>query len=185
MQKHDFACELQKIHGRLVLVAAAVSGDRAEADDIVQEASIIGFRKRTDFTVGTNFAAWMTTIVKGCASNHRRKHTGRRTYAADPTALDQHDALSGHQATPNPNERKGQLSGYQTDFDDEMFRALNELTEQARCCLLLHVVDRMAYADIAQYLDIPQGTAMSHVHRSKKQLRESILRQKQKEVPDD
>lgn len=178
MQKHDFALALQRIHRRLVLIAAAVGGDRAEAEDIVQEAAIIGFRKRGEFREGTNFAAWMTTIVKGCASNYRRKHLGRRTYAADPTTLDAHrDQYGTPHLVPDPDERKKQLSAYQTDFDDEMFQALNELTEQARCCLLLHVVDRVPYAEIATYLDIPPGTAMSHVHRSKKLVRERILRQ--------
>lgn len=177
MQKHDFARELQRVYRRLVLVAAAISGDRAEAEDIVQEAAIVGFRKREQFREGTNFGAWMTAIVKGCASNYRRKHSGRRTYAADPIALDTHrQPPPKHHVIPEPAERRMQLSSDQIDFDDEMFQALNELNEQARCCLLLHVVDRVPYADIAEFLDIPKGTAMSYVHRSKKLLRERILR---------
>lgn len=185
MQKHDFASELQQIHGRLVLVASAVCGDRSEADDIVQEAAIIAFRKRADFQQGTNFAAWMTTIVKGCASNYRRKHTGRRTYPADPMTLDKQDSRERTEPIPNPTERLAKLSDFQADFDDEMFQALNELNEQARCCLLLHVVDKVPYSEIADCLEIPRGTAMSHVHRSKKLIRERILRKKRSEVVDD
>ena len=52
--------------------------------------------------------------------------------------------------------------------------ALEELSEEARCCLLLRIVEDLAYSEIAQLLAIPEGTAMSHVHRAKATLRRRL-----------
>jgi RNA polymerase sigma-70 factor (ECF subfamily) len=52
-----------------------------------------------------------------------------------------------------------------------MVHALHSLGETARCCLLLRTIEQMPYAQIAQLLEIPEGTAMSHVHRSRMTLR--------------
>ena len=52
-----------------------------------------------------------------------------------------------------------------------VLQALRQLPDVARTCLLLRVVREMTYAEIAAALDIPAGTAMSHVHRTRKKLR--------------
>ena len=152
MDPSEFAQEIHGIYRRLWLVAAGIVGERSEADDIVQEAAMIAFGKRAEFRPGTNFAAWLTTFVKGCASNHRRKTLRRRTVTADPYSLDQNvdrrslidSDLSARTAAPLP--------GWQAEFDDEMFHALNQLATQARCCLLLRVVLLPVYYKLATYV---------------------------------
>jgi DNA-directed RNA polymerase specialized sigma24 family protein len=42
--------------------------------------------------------------------------------------------------------------------------------------LLLRTVEKLSYAEIAALMDMPEGTAMSHVHRSKMALRERLSR---------
>ena len=54
-------------------------------------------------------------------------------------------------------------------------RALAALAETARAALLLRTVLELDYATIARLLDIPEGTAMSHVHRSREALRRALL----------
>jgi RNA polymerase sigma-70 factor (ECF subfamily) len=48
------------------------------------------------------------------------------------------------------------------------------LDEIPRTCLVLRVVHGLAYSEISSALDIPEGTAMSHVHRSRLALRERL-----------
>jgi RNA polymerase sigma-70 factor (ECF subfamily) len=160
------------------MVAAGVAGDPSAAEDIVQDAAVIAFQKNREFRPGTNIAAWLAEIVRRCALNHRRKAKGRRTYAADPAALARMDdpASSGGRskdygavATP-----AGQLRPDQAAFDDELTSALNELSEDARCCLLLRTVEKLSYAEISEMMQIPEGTAMSHVHRSRAALRAKL-----------
>jgi RNA polymerase sigma-70 factor (ECF subfamily) len=49
--------------------------------------------------------------------------------------------------------------------------ALVEVGEVPRACILLRTVEGLAYPEIAKLLGIPEGTAMSHVHRTRQLLR--------------
>ncbi|MCA9266000.1 MAG: RNA polymerase sigma factor [Planctomycetales bacterium] len=178
-----FAAQYRDLHPRLTLVAAGIIRDRTHAEDIVQEAALIGLRKLNEFSRGTNFSAWLTEIVRRCAWNYSRKQRNRATHATDPAALDQSaasDSPSGWIGSTRRADATGatvfpgntlDLSDYQTDFDDELMHALQSVSEDARCCLLLRVVGQLTYTEISELLQMPEGTAMSHVHRSKVMLR--------------
>jgi len=171
-----FAARYIQLYPRLHLIASGIIGDRTHAHDIVQEAALIALEKSAQFTPGTNFAAWMAEIVRRCSLNYARKMSNRRTTAADP------DLLAQSQQSPPAREHKtpiqvdtGTLLDSQTDFDDATVHALQTLNYVPRCCLLLRVVQNLSYAEIAQLLQIPTGTAMSHVHRSKCLLRRMLM----------
>jgi RNA polymerase sigma-70 factor (ECF subfamily) len=173
LDSRQFAAKFQSISRHLWLIAAGVIGDRTEADDVVQEAAIIAFRKLDEFQPGSNFSAWLAEIVRRCAANYTRKVNHRRTFAADPHILDQESLPPGR---PMPVlDAVGEMLETQSEFDDEMLRALSLLSSDARCCLLLRVVEQLPYAAIGELLDMPEGTAMSHVHRSKALLRRHLI----------
>jgi len=152
-----------------------MTGDHAEADDILQEASIIALRKRDDFTAGTNFAAWMSQIVRLTALNHVKKMSRGAITVTDPATIDRADATAGRGTDwASSVDSDGRLSKHQTDFDDEVCSALREIGDVARACLLLRVVHQLSYEEIAETLEIPPGTAMSHVHRAKQSLRHQL-----------
>jgi len=171
---NGFAAQYRDAYHRLTLVAAGVTGERESAEDIVQEAAIIAYQKFDQFTPGSNFAAWLAEIVRRCALNHRRKTQQRRTFPADPATLGQmnHQASAGE---PSPiAAESGAILADQAAFDDELARGLMTLSEEARSCLLLRIVEKLSYAEISALLKIPEGTAMSHVHRSKAALRKRL-----------
>jgi RNA polymerase sigma-70 factor (ECF subfamily) len=170
-----FSAQYRDAYHRLTLVAAGVTGERESAEDIVQEAAIIAFGKVDQFTPGTNFSAWLAEIVRRCALNHRRKTQQRRTFPTDPAALGQLNHRAASEASPIA--ASGEVLADQQSFDDELARALQTLGEEARCCLLLRVVEKLTYAEISALLKIPEGTAMSHVHRSKAALRRQLSRE--------
>jgi RNA polymerase sigma-70 factor (ECF subfamily) len=156
------------------MVAAGVTGDRASAEDIVQDAAVIALEKAGEFRPGTNFAAWMAEIVRRCALNYRRKTKGRRTYAADPAVLARLGGTPRHGGGAEHGPvatAQGEVLANQAALDDELVAALDRLSADARSCLLLRTVEKLSYAEIAQLMRIPEGTAMSHVHRSRATLR--------------
>ncbi|RIK81714.1 MAG: hypothetical protein DCC67_07930 [Planctomycetota bacterium] len=172
-----FAAHYRAAYSRLALVAYGMIGDRAAAEDIVQDAALIAFQRAGDFQPGTNFAAWMAEIVRRCALNFRRKAKHRRTYPADPAMLTrlerQPPKAAGLRSIASP---AGDILDDQSSFDDELVRALNGLSPEARCCLLLRTVESLSYAEIAALMQMPEGTAMSHVHRSRTALRRALSR---------
>jgi RNA polymerase sigma-70 factor, ECF subfamily len=178
----SFAAHVVACYQRCWLIAAAVTDDRAEADDIVQEASIIAWRKLADFTLGTNFAAWIGQIVRLTALNHVKRTSRRNMVVTDPAKIDQVGAAdeAGAKDGRLSFSEDGCLLEHQTDFDDEVLFALHEISDIARACLLLRVVQQLPYDDIAQTLQIPAGTVMSHVHRAKQSIRRHL---KDRKVP--
>jgi RNA polymerase sigma-70 factor (ECF subfamily) len=51
---------------------------------------------------------------------------------------------------------------------------LGDVGEVARACLLLRTLEGLEYAEISRLLEIPEGTAMSHVHRTRRYLRDRL-----------
>lgn len=147
-------------------VAAAVLGRADGADDVLQEAAIVALERRDQFVPGTNLGAWLATIVRYVALNH-----ARRRRRAPLVGIELPDRAARAVAPPPPVDADGAVRGDQGAFDDAVIAALDHLEETPRSCLLLRVVLDLPYRDIARILDLPEGTAMSHVHRSRAALR--------------
>lgn len=120
---------------------------------------MIALSKRHEFEVGTSFAAWAGQIVRFTALNELRKRQRERA-----TALDSGLGVAA---------RNGSASGpgFASDMDPKLASAMETLDETARACLLMRTVMGLGYKEIAAALGIPEGTAMSHVHRSRQTLR--------------
>ena len=172
MDRQSFAAQYHAAYSRLWQIATGMIGDRAHAEDIVQEAAVIALKKVHSYDPNASFAAWMAAIVRRCSLNYIRKLRNRATVPTDPVVLDQSGFTT--QATSLPSEvvnERGMLHESQSEFDDHVLRGLRSLTDVARCCLLLRVVQQLSYAEISELMQISAGTAMSHVHRSKQVLR--------------
>jgi len=173
----EFAAHFQRGARALWLLAAGVLGDATEAEDVLQEAFLAALHKLREFDPETNFLAWMGRFVRNIALNEKRKRLRRQTDSTDPVWLDGADAPAFPRAVapaPSPVDGRGVLRRDQGDFDDRVLAGLVELSEAARACLLLRVVADLGYGEIAALLDIPEGTAMSHVHRARTALRERL-----------
>ncbi|MGI9427619.1 MAG: RNA polymerase sigma factor [Bythopirellula sp.] len=171
MDLDEFAARYRQAYPRLHLVATGIIGDRTHAHDIVQEAAVIALKKSDRFIEGASYVAWLAEIVRRCSLNYANKVRGRRTNVADPELLAQTQEERSRNAHVLPiSGETGELVELQRDLDDEMVHALNELQSEARCCFLLRVVQNLSYAEISELMQMPAGTAMSHVHRSRRQL---------------
>lgn len=167
----SFAALFAAVYGRLWLLASALIGDRTEAEDLVQEAALVGMQKFSTFEPDSNFSAWMSQIVRYQAQNWRSKSTRRRTQPAAPETLDSHRGPSDAAEPAIGESREGGLGVLREGFDQEVVAALEAVAATPRACLLLRVVHELTYAEIGEMLGIPEGTAMSHVHRTRARIR--------------
>ncbi len=142
-------------------VAAGVLGDRATAEDVLQEAALAALGKLDSFRPDSSFVAWMSQTVRFVALNHRRKRERR---ARAMTERGDEPLLAGR--TAMPDER--------SDFDGAVATALSSLAETPRTCLLLKTVVELEYSEIAEVLQIPAGTAMSHVSRARAKMQKLL-----------
>jgi RNA polymerase sigma-70 factor (ECF subfamily) len=151
-------------HGRALWLLAASWVGSTEAQDLVQETARIGWHRRTQFAPGSDIAAWLAQIVRHTGANWRRK---LRPVASDPHELP--EPLAG----PAPTAR-GRHDVDPEQLPDEVARALQDLPENPRACLLLHVVGGLTFAEIATMLELPENTAMSHARRARLALRDAM-----------
>lgn len=143
-------------------IAAAIVKDRSLAHDIVQEAAVVAMSKLGEFDRSTSFAAWAGQIVRFIALNeHRRK--GRAPRSGDDLTL------------AAPESRIDAAPEHESELRSHLASALDTLDDTARACLLMRTTMGMSYAEISGALGIPEGTAMSHVHRSRQALRARLL----------
>lgn len=171
LDRDEFAALYGAAAGLLWTVAVAVVRDRGRAEDVLQEACVIALERLVQFRPGTSFEAWMARIVRNVALNRAR--AAARQGAASSDELERE-----WEAPPAPGRAPvdplGALEADQDAFDDRVAAALAELAPVARACLLLKVVEGHDYHHIAAVLDLPEGTAMSHVHRARAFLRERL-----------
>ncbi len=60
----------------------------AEVDDVVQEVNVLIWRKRHEFTLGTDFKAWLLTVAKFQVRNAWRKQRNRRESPVPEEVID-------------------------------------------------------------------------------------------------
>lgn len=134
----------------LVRRLTAVIRDRAEAEDLAQEAYLRAFRSWHRFD-GTDSRAWLYTIGLRLAFNERRRR--RRS--------------------PLLTRGTGGADGLRPR-DIDLHAALRGLRPEHRAALVLNVVDGYSRAEIAAMLDVPPGTVGSWLARAKTHLREVL-----------
>ncbi len=126
---------------------------------------MIALGKLHEFEPGTSFAAWMGQIVRFTALNERRRRARSRTLPTDPGVMGERVAHVGSGVDG---------AGGRAEFTGIVADALRELDDEPRACLLMRTVMDMSYHQIAEALGIPEGTAMSHVHRTRQRLRGAL-----------
>jgi RNA polymerase sigma-70 factor (ECF subfamily) len=133
--------------------ARALAGDRAAADDLVQDTLERAWAKLHLFRGGTDLRAWLFTVMHNVHVNQVR--------AARPT-----DALD--EEMPELAQRAVQGDALVVR---DLERALAALPAAQREVLLLVALEDLSYEETAQVLGIPIGTVMSRLARAREKLR--------------
>jgi RNA polymerase sigma-70 factor (ECF subfamily) len=154
-------------------LARYLTGNPADAEDLVQETYIRAFRFRDQFTLGTNMKAWLFRILTNTFINTYR----RKTAQPEVTDLEGIDEFSLYRrmaddraASTSPDPEAELLNSV---VDTEVTDALEELPEKFRTTVLLDV-EGFSYKEIAEMLGIPIGTVMSRLHRGRKFLQKRL-----------
>jgi RNA polymerase sigma-70 factor (ECF subfamily) len=141
-----------------------------DADDVVQEAVLRAFRG-FDSLRGSNVKSWLLAIVKNCHSTALRQRQ-RQACAPLPEEGDAQHAHSMTAAAPDP-EGASILRDEQRTLD----RLIEALPEEHRTVLMLREIEEMDYRQIALVTNIPIGTVMSRLARSRAALKARWLQE--------
>lgn len=138
---------------RLRRYARALAGERAAADDLVQDTLERALGKFHLWKRGTDLRAWLFTIMHNVFVNKLRSR--RELSALDEEALEI-PVRAAHDAALEVRDLE---------------RALLRLPAEQREVLLLVVLEDMTYEEAARTLDVPIGTVMSRLSRAREKLR--------------
>jgi RNA polymerase sigma-70 factor (ECF subfamily) len=165
--------ELVQRHVDLVYqMARTWTGDAIEAEDLTQEAFLRAHNAFERFEAGTNFKAWVLTILKNLIRD-RHRASGRRP---DEVSWDVVPAVAEpeiRESAPRALDLESKEVFFDL-FDDEVTRVLRALPDGIRLALLLGDVEGLSYSEIAEVLDVPVGTVRSRIHRGRAALADRL-----------
>ena len=141
--------------------------DSGVSEDVFSQAVLAAYENRHKYTPGTNFRAWMFRILMNKCFVANRE-TAR---AFEP--LDNASAAQAAAPTPSISAFDDPVAVLE-QCGDEVFRAFRGLSTAQRTCILLRGVERFSYQEIAEIMEIPVGTVMTHLARGRKKLREEL-----------
>jgi len=165
---------LPHIHS-LYSVAVRLTRRPEEAEDLVQEALLRGYRFYDRFEAGTNIRAWLFKIMRNLFINRYRSGQREPEEVEFGGTEEMLDALlqSASQAGPGSSSpEEVLLSGA---LDEEVERALRDLPEEYRLVLLLSALEQLSYKEIAAALSCPIGTVMSRLHRARRLMQSKLM----------
>lgn len=138
---------------------ALLRNNRADAEDLVQEALVRAVSRSDSFQTGTNLRAWLFTILHNVHVNQVRSK------AARPAEVDVEDVES-KLVSPARQEESVELR--------EMMRLVDALPEEQRKVLLLVALEGLKYEEVAELLGVPIGTVMSRLSRAREAIRAKL-----------
>lgn len=147
-------------------LVASIVGDAAAADDIAQETFITAFERLEQFTPHTNLRAWLSTIAVNKSRDHLRREARRERLRQALQLLPFRRAL-----TPEQLVVRG-------EGQTELWAAVESLAEKHRLPLILRYVHGLPVKEIADILEIKEGTVHSRLHYACKKVAGQIQMQR-------
>jgi RNA polymerase sigma-70 factor (ECF subfamily) len=147
--------------------------NKADLEDALQNVLTEAYNKFDLFKAGTNFKSWIFQIATFTVFNMNRKYNKESNRMVK---LDDETGLTAPQQTDNPDYLK-LLDGSDRILEkisDEVKSSLSILNENERSVFLLRSLAALNYEEIAQTLQIPLGSVMGNLARSRLKLRDKL-----------
>jgi RNA polymerase sigma-70 factor, ECF subfamily len=143
-------------------LAMSVLRNRADAEDVAQDALLRAYRGFAKLRERGAFRGWLCRITWRLALDKQR---GTRRQEKRETAST---------FVPGTPERSVEQMAVANEFDRHLAKAMDELPEKLRQALVLAAIQGHSTREVAEMLDLPEGTVKSRVHLARKQLTEKL-----------
>ncbi len=158
----EFNNRYERLHDLLFAFAMKLTKNIEDAKDLMQETVANGFANRHRFTMGTNFKAWMTTIMRNAFINDYRKKRTRNQ--VEQPIEDVAYAVSNKMASDKTDAP--------AMLQDLRF-ILDGLDDNHRLPFMMFYRG-FQYNEIADHFDLPIGTVKSRIFFARKKLKSRI-----------
>lgn len=171
LKQKEFEAEALPHMDILYNFALRTTGNKDDAQDLLQETFLKAFRFWDKYEKGTNIRAWLFRIMKNSYINRYRKETREPDKVDYEDVENFYDTIRAESTDTNDLQQKmfGGLLG------DEVTTALQDLPEDFRTVVILCDIEGLTYEEIAEFLDCPIGTVRSRLHRGRKLLQAKLF----------
>ena len=165
-----FEIIMRRYNQRLYRAARAITGDDAEAEDVVQAAYVRAWSNLDQFSGRASFATWLTRITVHEALARLRR---RRRFVNIEDAM---PMLSSSAPGPEECASDGELA-------QALEAAIDALPEVHRSVFMLRDVEGLDTAETAACLEISQQTVKTRLHRARTLLRNYLVARARAALP--
>jgi RNA polymerase sigma-70 factor (ECF subfamily) len=151
-------------------VAYRLVGHKEDALDLTQEAFVRAFGSLDRFRGQASFKTYLLRIAVNACVDFRRRSKGAGAVLLEEeqlTAAAVRDARQ--QAETDPAQ-----TAQDREFEAAFRRAVQELPEAQRATFVLHAVEGLSYAEVAETLGVAAGTVMSRIFYARQRLQEAM-----------
>ncbi len=163
MTQFEFHNQFNQMSALLHSFAYNLTKNVEDAKDLFQETAYRALTNRDKFRAGTNFKAWLFTIMKNIFINNYRKKTKANTIM-DSTDNNYY-INSGNVVISNKAESNIMMK--------ELVAMIEGLDDSVKVPFLMHY-QGFKYQEIADHLDLPLGTVKSRIFFARKELKDMI-----------
>jgi RNA polymerase sigma-70 factor (ECF subfamily) len=161
----EFSSEFQILQKKLLPVAYRLTNNYEDAKDLVQETALRAYNNKEKFEVGTNFQAWVITIMRNTFINFYRKKKNRNT-SCEPTG-----------SFVFENESQSEVNKADSNMMmQELGTIISEMSDTYSKPFTMFY-EGFKYEEIANEMALPIGTVKSRIFFARRKLRETILKQ--------
>ena len=155
---------------RVFHIAYKFTGKHDQAEDLTQEIFLKLFKSLDKFNRDADFGTWLTSVARNyCIDHYRASKREREVMVEDLLAFDQAVSSSG-----NPQRRLEE-----SDRRSFLRAGLERLPDKLREAVVLRDLQGLSYQEMAERLDLPEGTVKSRINRGREELSRLLLRAQQ------
>jgi RNA polymerase sigma-70 factor, ECF subfamily len=153
--------------------ALRMTHNPSDAEDLVQETMLRAYRFFYRFEPGSNLRAWLFRIMTNTyiKTYHKRQREPVKVSQDEVEEFDLYQELKDHDPQFGATPESIVLDSL---VDSDITDAIDDLPEQFRLAVVLSDIEGLTYAEVAEILDVPEGTVMSRLHRGRKALQSWI-----------
>jgi RNA polymerase sigma-70 factor (ECF subfamily) len=156
---------------RLYNTALSLSGNHADAEDILQDGLLAAFRNFRSFEGRSQLSTWLTRIIINAALMRARNKRARPMVSIDQPVQQNDQPLVCAVRDPGPNPEEMYLRQEQLQA---LERALQTMPKVYRLALTLHHVQGLTIREAAELMGLPVGTLKSQLHRARGRLSREV-----------
>lgn len=173
-RQQEFEALYRKNRQRAYNLAYRLLGNRAEAEDVAQDAFVRAWHSFAQYDRARPFESWLMRIVTNLVIDRRRRQKRVNICSLDAPAASGTDGSSMLLELPDSSREPESLLMAGT-YEESLQQALSLLPPRYREPVLLADVEELSYEEIAALLNCPVGTVRSRIHRARLMLRDTLM----------